>query len=458
MDGSQEMRARLLSSGEEDNRSSDSEDLEGGRPVVPRPLPSLARAVRGRRYPKRPARRRSNSDRAEDSVRRVSVYCLGDGVDCDELLRRLEAGDVRRPRGPWVDTALDCAVHSALVEEARDAAASPNRAVRWSASAAPPRSPERRGGDAAGGPYAAPAGDARPAGASLWAPGWGDRAPPPPPVVEAPGGERIIGGEASEKEATDGERDGAAAPPRRASERHVFVFGFGCVVTWGFDRAVERELVSGLLGDPAVRAGATSAAERVEAHDTLTYVAEAPGVRGKRRGASCANDVIRLDGGDPLEKFTLAYALAQSAKLFVWEARVDVTIEDVRPIPERLAATGRTNLSETQISRMIGKIFTESTQVNLHSEILDSPNWLWEDDQHEPAYIALRDHLDVPDRVELLNKRLDILKELLEVLNTQLANSHSSRLEIIVIWLIIAEIVVTLLVFVLEHVLPKKFF
>ncbi|KAK7248771.1 hypothetical protein SO694_00041122 [Aureococcus anophagefferens] len=340
MDGSQEMRARLLSSGEEDNRSSDSEDLEGGRPVVPRPLPSLARAVRGRRYPKRPARRRSNSDRAEDSVRRVRA-----------------------------------------------------------------------------------------------------------------GGERIIGGGVG-KEATDGERDGAAAPPRRASERHVFVFGFGCVVTWGFDRA-ER---ASSLGDPAVRAGATSAAERVEAHDTLTYVAEAPGVRGKRRGASCANDVIRLDGGDPLEKFTLAYALAQSAKLFVWEARVDVTIEDVRPIPERLAATGRTNLSETQISRMIGKIFTESTQVNLHSEILDSPNWLWEDDQHEPAYIALRDHLDVPDRVELLNKRLDILKELLEVLNTQLANSHSSRLEIIVIWLIIAEIVVTLLVFVLEHVLPKKFF
>ncbi|KAH8086710.1 hypothetical protein JL720_7151 [Aureococcus anophagefferens] len=447
MDGSQEMRARLLSSGEEDNRSSDSEDLEGGRPVVPRPLPSLARAVRGRRYPKRPARRRSNSDRAEDSVRRVSVYCLGDGVDCDELLRRLEAGDVRRPRGPWVDTALDCAVHSA--SSRRPATRRRRRAlVRWSRRAAEPRAPRRRRGR---GPTRRPPATRGPPGRRS-GPGLGR--PRAAAVAEAPAA-AIIGGEASEKEATDGERDGAAAPPRRASERHVFVFGFGCVVTWGFDRAVERELV---LGDPAVRAGATSAAERVEAHDTLTYVAEAPGVRGKRRGASFANDVIRLDGGDPLEKFTLAYALAQSAKLFVWEARVDVTIEDVRPIPERLAATGRTNLSETQISRMIGKIFTESTQVNLHSEILDSPNWLWEDDQHEPAYIALRDHLDVPDRVELLNKRLDILKELLEVLNTQLANSHSSRLEIIVIWLIIAEIVVTLLVFVLEHVLPKKFF
>ena len=48
--------------------------------------------------------------------------------------------------------------------------------------------------------------------------------------------------------------------------------------------------------------------------------------------------------------------------------------------------------------------------------------------------------------------------ELLEVLNTQLANSHSSRLKIIVIWLIIAEILVTLLVFFLEHMLPAKFF
>lgn len=192
-----------------------------------------------------------------------------------------------------------------------------------------------------------------------------------------------------------------------------------------------------------------------------------PKERGKdgnarpRPPSPCLSDTfapVSQASEDPLEKFTLAYALAQSAKLFVWEARVDETIKEVRHIPERLAATGRTDLSEKQISMMIGKIFTESTQVNLHSEILDNPDFLWEDDEHEPAYIALRDHLDVPDRVELLNKRLDILKELLEVLNTQLSNHHSSRLEIIVIWLIIAEIVVTLLVFFLEHVVPKKFF
>ena len=99
-------------------------------------------------------------------------------------------------------------------------------------------------------------------------------------------------------------------------------------------------------------------------------------------------DVLRLGAEDAVdEKFTLSYALAQSAKLFVWEARVDETIAAVRFIPERLAATGRHGLTERAISTLIGKIFTESTQVNLHSEILDNPSHLWENDAHEPKSV-----------------------------------------------------------------------
>jgi uncharacterized Rmd1/YagE family protein len=74
--------------------------------------------------------------------------------------------------------------------------------------------------------------------------------------------------------------------------------------------------------------------------------------------------------------------------------------------------------------------------------------------RHRPKYLALLTHLDVPDRVELLNKRLDILKELLEMLNTQLANAHAARLELIVIWLIVLEIAVTVAVFALDRLLP----
>lgn len=40
------------------------------------------------------------------------------------------------------------------------------------------------------------------------------------------------------------------------------------------------------------------------------------------------------------------------------------------------------------------------------------------------------------------------------MLNTQLANAHAARLEIIVIWLIVLEIAVTVAVFALDRLLP----
>ena len=64
----------------------------------------------------------------------------------------------------------------------------------------------------------------------------------------------------------------------------------------------------------------------------------------------------------------------------------------------------------------------ERNEVNLHSDILDTPEWFWEADLHEPLYKKLCAYLDIPNRIEILNKRLDILRELLDVLNTQLEN------------------------------------
>ena len=43
-------------------------------------------------------------------------------------------------------------------------------------------------------------------------------------------------------------------------------------------------------------------------------------------------------------------------------------------------------------------------------------------------------------RTEILNKRLDMLRELLDVLQQQMENSHAVKLEWIVIYLIIAEV------------------
>ena len=392
------------------------------------------------------ARRPARSSSAGDELR-VSVYCVGDTVNCPKLLSRLESEKVKRLPGRWIDALWENAVHSYLEDDEfdDDDMRSPRFRRRRSSD-----SPQR---------FQSPRSALR---AELLV---GKRrvttTDDDDHDLAAPGAaarrrredeeEAELRQEAEEYSADDWHDEAKLKNPPKKT-KHVFAFSFGCVVVWGFEKAEERAIVSGLLADTiAVVSGATSAAERVEAHDTMAYVVDYDTLRG---AANCKNDVIRLSSDDPLEKFSLAYAMAQSAKLFIWEARVDVTIKEVKHIPERLAATGRTDLTEKQISQMIGKVFIERTQVNLHSDILDSPDFLWEDDHHEPTYNDLKVHLDVPERVALLNDRLDILKELLEVLNTQLSNHHSSRLEIIVIWLIVAEIIVSILSFLADRVLP----
>jgi uncharacterized Rmd1/YagE family protein len=58
------------------------------------------------------------------------------------------------------------------------------------------------------------------------------------------------------------------------------------------------------------------------------------------------------------------------------------------------------------------------------------------------VYDRLFGYLELGKRVDLLNKRLDIMKELFDMLNDQLENFHAHKLEWIIIWLIVFEVVV----------------
>ena len=54
-------------------------------------------------------------------------------------------------------------------------------------------------------------------------------------------------------------------------------------------------------------------------------------------------------------------------------------------------------------------------------------------------------YLEMSQRTEVLNKRLDMLRELLDVLQQQMENAHAVKLEWIVIWLIVVEVVLQVL-------------
>jgi uncharacterized Rmd1/YagE family protein len=71
---------------------------------------------------------------------------------------------------------------------------------------------------------------------------------------------------------------------------------------------------------------------------------------------------------------------------------------------------GKIDLTQKQITMEIGRLFIERNSVNLHFDILDTPEFFWEQDKYKPVYDRLAGYLELGKRVDILNKRLDIMK------------------------------------------------
>ncbi|TMW66021.1 hypothetical protein Poli38472_003786 [Pythium oligandrum] len=210
-------------------------------------------------------------------------------------------------------------------------------------------------------------------------------------------------------------------------QKDVFYFGTGCTVFWGLTRAEEQAHLRTLT------TFSVGPVKQVEVEDMdYTY----------GESSHIFNDSITLESNRASEKLAISFAMAQSAKLDVFEERVEETIQKTKHIPQNLATTGSIQYSQSDISKLIGQLFIVRNDVNLNSDMLDEPEFFWEDDEYQPLYKKMTKYLDVDNRVQILNTRLDILRELLDVLNQQLAHRHGTKLEWIVIWLIVAEVLV----------------
>lgn len=143
-------------------------------------------------------------------------------------------------------------------------------------------------------------------------------------------------------------------------------------------------------------------------------------------------------------KLSISHALAQSVKISLFEELVDNTIQDTQDFPQEVALTGKINMTRKDIMKSIGELFILRINVNLHGSVLDSPELMWAEPHLEPIYQATRGYLEISKRVSLLNQRLEVIADLLQMLKEQLGHAHEEYLEFIVIVLIAVEILVAI--------------
>jgi uncharacterized Rmd1/YagE family protein len=222
--------------------------------------------------------------------------------------------------------------------------------------------------------------------------------------------------------------------------REVFVFDFGAIVFWGYHRDEVKDLLKLFRG--YIVKGELSKEEFEAGEDDMAFV-----LSSDVNNITISNDVITLPEITSVKsRLALSFAIAQSTILAIFEARIEEKIEDYKYIPETLAISGKIKLSAKQLGNMIGEVFVIRHDVNLHNEILNIPDYFWKENAVEPLYRMMSLYLEMEPRTEVLNKRLDLLRELLKLLQHQHENSHNIKLEWIIIWLIVISVILELFV------------
>lgn len=211
-------------------------------------------------------------------------------------------------------------------------------------------------------------------------------------------------------------------------EGDVFIFPYGAVVCWGMRDDLERRLLQEL------KAFEIQPVDIIE-DDIFSYE------YGEK--ANIKEDDIILPDQDIVTKLAFAHGMAQSVKLGIFEQTIQKTIYLTRELPEFLEKQGKIRLSRKDIRKMMGRLFIDRSSINLHQELLDTPEFFWDHSDLESYYAKVAHYLDRERRVNVLNQRLNILQEIFDMLAAELNHQHSARLEWTIIILIVIEVVLS---------------
>lgn len=230
----------------------------------------------------------------------------------------------------------------------------------------------------------------------------------------------------------DNKRHGTTSSGDQHAE--IFIFRYGVIVFWNFTEIQEKNI----LGDIAfadyknlvIRPLDEQDIEREQFHFDYDKDTERPRI---------FNDIVTLRSGDHIIELTLSHAIAQSSKLSRFESRISPILTAVTKLPKRLALYGTLGMKREQLLKKSGKLFKLRVDVNLSSSVLDTPEFFWSfEPSLHPLYIAMREYLEIDQRVQVLNDRCKVFLEFFDICVDSVADRNIAR---VTWWFIIAIVV-----------------
>jgi len=186
-------------------------------------------------------------------------------------------------------------------------------------------------------------------------------------------------------------------------EGEAWVFDYGTLVLWGVSEECKQLLLTELkerIEDPLEKA------ER----ERYRFMLDATEAR-------IHHDVVSLTDDSVLTRLAVSHALAQSMKLSMFEDLAQSVIEENAYIPKALADTGKMPVSRRVLAQKRGVLFGTKSDILLHFNLLDTPEFFWDYPELEAVYLMAARYFDIIPRVNILSKKLETIHEFRAPLN-----------------------------------------
>ena len=132
---------------------------------------------------------------------------------------------------------------------------------------------------------------------------------------------------------------------------------------------------------------------------------------------------------------------SQSVALDKYLDITDLLLNETTVYTKELEDKGRLRISGRKLKRFIGRVLNIKNQISENLYIFDSPDITWENQELNRLDHLLKQTFDLKDRYRYINERTAIIKEDLELFKDIMDHKESSKLEWIIIALILVEVV-----------------
>jgi uncharacterized Rmd1/YagE family protein len=212
----------------------------------------------------------------------------------------------------------------------------------------------------------------------------------------------------------------------------VAIYRFGVAVFIGCSTAEEEAFIAKISGRIAGKR------DRLENEVALVDIAPTYEDRVPPGGP------IEIPELSPARFLVIADVLAKTVSLARDEAALSGVFDQIEPFAVKLMRSGRTPGNRRAVLKLIGHALFVQHRIAGRVAVEEKPDILWDHPGLERLYARLEDEYELRERGQALTHKLNVIVESGQALTDIFDVDRSTRLEAIIVFLILTEIIITL--------------